>query len=58
MHMEGEEQQNSSLQKRGNKSFLDRVKEDEGMFRHRIESLPGKRPNSKCYFTVQMYIFS
>ncbi|KAF4080111.1 hypothetical protein AMELA_G00166720 [Ameiurus melas] len=47
MQTEAEEQQKLIFQKRGNKSLLERVKEDEDMFRHRIESLPGKRPNMK-----------
>ncbi|MCJ8729943.1 hypothetical protein PDJAM_G00112220 [Pangasius djambal] len=45
MHSDGEEQQKPILQQRGNKSLLDRMKEDKDMFRHRIESLPGNRPN-------------
>lgn len=33
------------------------LKAEEDMFRHRIESLPGNRPNSKCNFPLQRNLF-
>lgn len=47
MPLERENPQKPILQKGEQNSVLERVKEDGDMFRHRIESLPGNRPNSK-----------
>lgn len=46
MPLEREEQQKPIHRKGGQNSVLGRVKVDEDIFRHRIESLPGNRPNS------------
>lgn len=56
MHLKEKKHKKPMPQERGNKSPLEGVKEDEDMFRHRIESLPGNRPNSKSQFTMQFII--
>lgn len=52
-----QDQDKQELQGRRNESLIERVKGDEDVFRRRTESSPGKRPNSKWKFIVQMYIF-